>query len=325
MNNKFERRNIKSRAKAALSKCYWLAFGVIVVVSLILGQFPTFNLNFNFSGLTANGSQLSDSSVPFVERAPSYVEGIDRASPFIAIVVILAIVVFVVVMVALFVKSFFLDGVVSMGCARFFLGVTRGQAKFGDLFAGFKEKYFNICKVMFVRFIKLMLWELFIFIPVFSILFGALLIRLGAIILGAVIILLAVMGLIPSMIPSIIKAYEYSQIPYLLAEYPEMTTANAFAASRELTRGHKWNLFVLDLSFLGWEILAILTLGVGQLFLEPYIQASKAEAYADLCKLRYPPASTPAPEIIVTETVVEEAVIDADDACQSEAENIECE
>ncbi|OXM83774.1 DUF975 family protein [Paenibacillus rigui] len=80
-------------------------------------------------------------------------------------------------------------------------------------------------------------------------------------------------------IPGIVKAYAYSMVPYILADNPGIGTRRAVELSNRMTRGHKWNMFVLDLSFLGWYLLGTLALLVGVLFVEPYVNATKAELY----------------------------------------------
>ena len=80
-------------------------------------------------------------------------------------------------------------------------------------------------------------------------------------------------------VPGIIKAYEYSMIPYLLAENPNITTDEAFSLSKQMTTGQKMDLFVLDLSFLGWIILGLICCGIGILFVLPYPEATNAEVY----------------------------------------------
>ncbi|MNB98668.1 hypothetical protein D3C75_459250 [compost metagenome] len=83
-------------------------------------------------------------------------------------------------------------------------------------------------------------------------------------------------------IPGIIKSYSYSQVPYILADNPHIGYSRAVDLSRQMTHGHKFRMFVLDLSFLGWVLLGLLALGVGVLFVQPYINATKAELYLDL-------------------------------------------
>lgn len=62
----------------------------------------------------------------------------------------------------------------------------------------------------------------------------------------------------------------------------EVDSTEAITKSRRLMDGHKWELFVLDLSFLGWAILSLLTLNIAYLWLVPYIQATRAEFYRNL-------------------------------------------
>ena len=86
-------------------------------------------------------------------------------------------------------------------------------------------------------------------------------------------------------IPGIIAAYSYSMTPYILAENPEMSANDAISRSKELMKGHKWKLFCLELSFIGWNILCILTLGILVLWVEPYKHAAKAAFYRSLVPL----------------------------------------
>ena len=76
-------------------------------------------------------------------------------------------------------------------------------------------------------------------------------------------------------------------VPYIIKEHPEISGTQAISLSRQMMNGHKWNTFVLDLSFLGWHILSILTLGILEIFfVTPYIQATDAELYKALCDAR---------------------------------------
>lgn len=84
-------------------------------------------------------------------------------------------------------------------------------------------------------------------------------------------------------VPGVIKSYAYSMVPYLIGEYPELTPRQALALSQQMTYGHKWHLFVLDLSFFGWLLLSALTGGiVGILYVYPYIGVTHAGVYHKL-------------------------------------------
>ena len=82
-------------------------------------------------------------------------------------------------------------------------------------------------------------------------------------------------------IPGIIKHYSYAMTPFIMAENPEMTAKEAIRLSRQLMDGHKWELFCLCLSFIGWQFLVLLTVGVGSFFLNPYVEAAHAAFYRD--------------------------------------------
>ena len=75
-------------------------------------------------------------------------------------------------------------------------------------------------------------------------------------------------------IPGIIAALRYAMTPYIMAEHPELTASEAINRSKELMEGHKMDLFILQLTFLGWEILCALTLNLGNLALNPYKNAA---------------------------------------------------
>ena len=81
------------------------------------------------------------------------------------------------------------------------------------------------------------------------------------------------------LIPGIVKAFAYSQMFYILAEYPTMSVRKAMQISKTITKGNKGDLFVMALSFLGWEILAAFTCGIGHLWLSPYESMSFTNAY----------------------------------------------
>ena len=84
------------------------------------------------------------------------------------------------------------------------------------------------------------------------------------------------------LIPGIIKGYAYSMAPYILAENPGMSARECIKKSVEITTGNKANLFFLDLSFIGWNILVLLTGGILGIWIVPYYKASKAHAYLDI-------------------------------------------
>lgn len=83
-------------------------------------------------------------------------------------------------------------------------------------------------------------------------------------------------------IPGIIKYYSYSMTHYVIADNPDIDFLDALKKSEELMHGNKWRLFKLYFSFIGWFILASIPLGLGLIFLYPYIQLATANFYVDL-------------------------------------------
>ena len=138
----------------------------------------------------------------------------------------------------------FIINPIEMGCNKFFLRNLDEEAEISNVSYAFDHSYKNVVGVMFRRDIAIALW---------SMLF---------------------------VIPGIIKSYEYRMIPYLLAEHPEMSWKDAFAESKEMMAGNKWKAFVLDFSFIGWQLLSILTLGLLSIFyVNPYKFSTNAALY----------------------------------------------
>ncbi len=89
-------------------------------------------------------------------------------------------------------------------------------------------------------------------------------------------------------VPGIVKALAYSQAPYIIAENPNMPAKEALRLSERMMNGRKWEYFVLNLSFIGWELLAIPTLGLIAIWLEPYVRMTMINFYSD-CKTKFGP------------------------------------
>ena len=86
-----------------------------------------------------------------------------------------------------------------------------------------------------------------------------------------------------TIVGGIIKYYQYRMIPYILAENPAVGVREAMKLSNEMTYRHKMECFKLDLSFVGWKIIGILSLGIVDVFyVNPYIGAAMGEYYVYL-------------------------------------------
>ncbi len=142
--------------------------------------------------------------------------------------------------------SIFVTDAITVGVSNYFIKNTDSKPSFADAFSGFKIKYGRNIGTLLLVGIKTVLWT-FLFI-----------------------------------IPGIIKSYEYSIIPYILADDPEISSKDAFKKAKQMMKGNKWRLFKLEFSFIGWFILCVLTLGIGTFFLIPYVNAANAEFYVEL-------------------------------------------
>lgn len=69
---------------------------------------------------------------------------------------------------------------------------------------------------------------------------------------------------------------------YILAEHPEFTASEAIDRSKQMMSGNRWRLFCMQFSFIGWDILSALTLGIGSLWVRPYKQAATAAFYREV-------------------------------------------
>ena len=83
-------------------------------------------------------------------------------------------------------------------------------------------------------------------------------------------------------IPGFVKSYSYAMTEFILKDNPEISGEDAICLSMKMMQGHKMQLFLLDLSMIGWLILSFLTLGIGFLFLVPYNYSAHAHFYEDL-------------------------------------------
>ena len=162
----------------------------------------------------------------------------------IATLLILLAASLLVLALAILWSVFFLSPL-TVGSCRYFMESRQAPAPMKTVLTIFRPPYMNVVKVSALVSLKIALGSLLI-------------------------------------IPGIYWQYCYWMVPYLLAENPYLTTGRAMELSRQMMEGEKLRTFVLVLSFIGWIVLSVLTLGIGLLFLEPYYQATMAELYAVL-------------------------------------------
>lgn len=134
------------------------------------------------------------------------------------------------------------------GCRKYFRKNLDEPAKLSNIVYVFSSKHYK--KVVLTAFLK----DLFIYL--WSLLF---------------------------IVPGIIKSYEYRLVPYIVSEDPTMNFRDALAESKKLMKGNKWRSFVFDLSFIGWDLLSVLSFGLaGIFFVEPYKASADAALYESI-------------------------------------------
>ncbi len=99
---------------------------------------------------------------------------------------------------------------------------------------------------------------------------------------GVLVIIYVFLWSLLLIIPGIIASYAYSMTFFILADNPNLTANEAITASKELMKGHKTELFLLDLSFIGWILLGILSCGIGFLWIASYIETARAIFYHEI-------------------------------------------
>lgn len=95
-------------------------------------------------------------------------------------------------------------------------------------------------------------------------------------------VLYILIGTLLFIIPGVIAGYICAMTDYILAEHPDLTASEALAYSRQMMSGNRWRLFCLQLSFIGWDLLSALTLGIGFLWVRPYQEAATAAFYREI-------------------------------------------
>ena len=102
---------------------------------------------------------------------------------------------------------------------------------------------------------------------------------LGLMLLGGLFVFLWCLLLI---IPGIIKAYAYIMAPYIAEDNPELDPIECLRRSEVLMYGHKMDLFILHLSFIGWILVGTITLGIGLLWVKPWMEMAQVKFYEEL-------------------------------------------
>lgn len=194
------------------------------------------------------GSIGGGSPIGNIPNNNSSANGLPNSNEVYYILAIVGVIVLIAVIIAIAFRIF-LGYPLEVGGRMFFIQGARHDVDLNYICYGFKKGlYINIIKTMFFRSLYTFFWTLLFIIP------------------------------------GIVKYYAYSMVPYILSENPTMDSDQAIKLSMDMTRGHKFNMWVLDLSFIGWYLLGAILFIVGMIFVMPYENATKAELYLILRK-----------------------------------------
>ena len=273
----WNRAELKGKAKFSFKRNYWKSVLISLLLALIVGGGGTGAGSFSrglsdgvsgsdesytddydyYDGDYDDDSYDDESEYDIIrDFSNGFAEGFqDGAShgpsgtafAALAIFGITFIIIFLILMSVVILLDVFICNPIEVGCKRFYVRNLNESAQVGNVGFAFDNHYKNITKTMFFRDLYTILWTLLFIIP------------------------------------GIVKSYEYQMIPYLLAENPQMSREQAFAESKRMMSGQKWRAFVLDMSFIGWNILSAITLGIlGIFYVQPYMDATHAALYEAL-------------------------------------------
>ena len=266
------RKSVKEKGKKAFFGNFWKSVLVAIILGITLGAAS--------SGFSS-GSSLSSSVTSLIKTTTESQSGstngtitytddqgdshdvtfdLDLSDPasvdqdevnFVVstVLAILAIgfVIYLVITVFALAFKYLLLTPFEYGCRKFFRKNLDEPAKLSNIVYVFDSHYKNIVKTAFLTDLFIWLWSLLFIVP------------------------------------GIIKAYQYRLVPYIMSENPEMSFRDAQAESARLMNGNKWKTFVLDLSFIGWDILSIFTWGLLEIFfVAPYKASTHAALYESI-------------------------------------------
>ena len=195
------------------------------------------------AGILTGSSFSSDININFEGGQPIQITLPEQYEEILVGVLGISLAFLTVVAVVISVVGLILGGVIEIGKARYHLNLIDGAAaRFDDLFTAFPQ-------------------------------------FLSALVMNLVRQVLITLGMLLLVIPGVMLVFSYAAAPYIMAQDPQCEGLEALRRSRELMKGNRMELFLLDLSFIGWDLLSLLTLGIGSLFLNPYKEAARASFF----------------------------------------------
>ena len=261
------RKSVKQKGKKAFFGNFWKCVLVAIILSIAVGAAgmsssggSSFSTSFtNVINSVRDNDLSSDRTITVTDEdgtSHQVTFDIDLADPtsidqdevnlFIAIFIV-GVVIYVIITVFALAFKYLLMIPFEYGCRKFFRKNLDEPAKLSNIVYVFDSHYKNIVKTAFLTDLFIWLWSLLFIVP------------------------------------GIIKAYQYRLVPYIMSENPNMSFRDAQAESARLMHGNKWKSFVLDLSFIGWDILSLFTWGILEIFfVGPYKASTDAALYESI-------------------------------------------
>lgn len=261
------RKEVKQRAKDALSRNYWkivlVSFLLIVLgggvnnpatasrhvvdnedTSIVILE------DVNPETLSERAQLIQEVAENVGEAVDEKVEQLESVEPVVWIAFgIVVIIIFCIIAAIVIALDVLLVNPICIGAQRFMLKSVDGEGNIAELGYTFDHNYKNGVKTAFFRDLHIFLWALLF------------------------------------VIPGIYKKYQYYMVDYILSENPDMPAKEVLESSKRMMDGQKWDTFVLDISFILWHMLSTLTCGILEIFyVRPYIYLSRASLYRTLCE-----------------------------------------
>ncbi len=236
--------------------------GVLLRLQNVINFVTDSDFNYDYDDSQSDENNIEDFYAAFLNYFNmSHDEFMGIIAGSLVVIMIIITIISIISMCIQFVIGSFVSAPVGVGVRKFFMNNRKASGKFMDMFDAFgKGKYMNTVKAMFSANIRIFGWSLLFYFP------------------------------------GLVKFYQYYFMAYIMAENPNITPQRAREISSKMSHGHKWQIFVLELSFLGWifvcvgliVLLSVCTCGIlllpSMLLIYPlsaYQQATFAELYAE--------------------------------------------
>ena len=271
----WDRKSVKQKGKKAFYSNFWKSVLVALILCVVVGSSTGGFNGSGFSSIPAMTNRFEDTTdvdvdpddliddntdvdfnidvdgtdIDFNINDPDSIDDseITAITGFLVGAAIVAVIVWALIIAFALALKYLLLIPFEYGCRKFFRKNLDEPAKLSNIVYVFSSHYKNIVKTAFLTDLFIWLWSLLFIIP------------------------------------GIIKSYEYRLVPYIMSENPTMSFKDAQAESSKLMNGNKWKSFVLDLSFIGWDILSLCTFGILDIFfVGPYKASTDAALYETL-------------------------------------------